>query len=131
MAAPLNPIGTDLILRLTAQYGCGPVKFSGTDEALYERHLLFDNIVDASQVTLRERYEAVARSVRDLLSQRWIRTGQTYERENPKHVYYLCLPKTSSCVTDGHACATGTRDGRFPDSVLVDLARPVQVAGAT
>ena len=39
----------------------------------------------------RERYEAVARSVRDVLSQRWLRTEQTYERENPKRVYYLSM----------------------------------------
>ena len=39
----------------------------------------------------RERFEAVARSVRDVLSQRWVRTEQTYERENPKRVYYLSM----------------------------------------
>ena len=39
----------------------------------------------------RERYEAVARSVRDVLSQRWLRTEQTYDRENPKRVYYLSM----------------------------------------
>jgi broad specificity phosphatase PhoE len=39
----------------------------------------------------RERYEAVARSVRDVLSQRWVRTEETYERENPKRVYYLSM----------------------------------------
>jgi glycogen phosphorylase len=44
-----------------------------------------------SDVTLRERFEAVAKSVRDVLSQRWIRTEQTYERENPKRVYYLSI----------------------------------------
>jgi len=82
---------SDLISKLTAQYGCGPVKFTGTEEALYERHLLFDNIVDASDVTMRERFEAVAQSVRDVLSQRWIQTEQTYERENPKRVYYLSI----------------------------------------
>ena len=91
MAASLKTPTSELISKLIAQYGCGPIKFSGTDEALYERHLLFDNIVDASDVTLRERYEAVARSVRDLLSQRWIHTEQTYERENPKRVYYLSI----------------------------------------
>ena len=32
--------------KLSAKYGCGPVHFSGTDEALYERHLLFDSGVD-------------------------------------------------------------------------------------
>ncbi|MFX9073364.1 glycogen/starch/alpha-glucan phosphorylase, partial [Acinetobacter baumannii] len=34
---------------------------------------------------------ALARSVRDILSQRWRRTQQTYDRENPKRVYYLSL----------------------------------------
>jgi glycogen phosphorylase len=76
---------------LIRQYGCGPVQFSGTDEALYERHLLFDNVMDLASVSDRERFEAVARSVRDLLSQRWIHTEQTYEHENPKRVYYLSM----------------------------------------
>src|SRR5271154_2961202 len=91
MAASPKTATPDLISKLIAQYGCGPIKFSGTDEAFYERHLLFDNVVDASHVTMRERYEAVARSVRDVLSQRWIRTEQTYERENPKRIYYLSI----------------------------------------
>src|SRR5260370_40225625 len=91
MAVSLKPAGSDKISKLIAQYGCGTVKFTGNEEARYERHLLFDNIVDASQVSLRERFEAVARSVRDILSQRWIRTEQTYDRENPKRVYYLSI----------------------------------------
>src|SRR5229473_8007028 len=91
MAVTLKPAGSDTISKLIAQYGCGPVEFAGIEDALYERHLLFDNIVDGSDVTLRERFEAVARSVRDILSQRWIRTEQTYERENPKRVYYLSI----------------------------------------
>ena len=32
--------------QLLEQYGCGPVQFTGTGDALYERHLLFDNVVD-------------------------------------------------------------------------------------
>ncbi len=40
---------------------------------------------------MRDRFEAVARSVRDILSQRWIRTEQTYGRKNPKRVYYLSI----------------------------------------
>src|ERR1700731_4713338 len=91
MAVTLKPAGSDTISKLIAQYGCGRVKFTGTEEALYERHLLFDNVVDASHVNLREQFEAVARSVRDVLSQRWIRTEQTYQRENPKRVYYLSI----------------------------------------
>ncbi|MGY0791958.1 glycogen/starch/alpha-glucan phosphorylase [Azospirillum argentinense] len=76
---------------LLQQYGCGPIHFTGTRDALYERHLMFDHVVDPTSVGPRERYEAVARSVRDVLSQRWLRTEQTYERENPKRVYYLSL----------------------------------------
>src|SRR5678810_860733 len=76
---------------LLDQYGCGPIQFTGTADALYERHLLFDNVVDPPAVGARERYEAVARSVRDVLSQRWVRTEKTYERLNPKRVYYLSM----------------------------------------
>ena len=76
---------------LLERYGCGPVCFGGTDEALYERHLLFDDVVAVSEAGPRQRFEALARSVRDVLSQRWIRTEQTYERENPKRAYYLSL----------------------------------------
>src|SRR5271166_3758926 len=76
---------------LLERYGCGPIQFTGAGDALYERHLMFDNVVDAAAVGPRERFEAVARSVRDVLSQRWVRTEQTYDRENPKRVYYLSL----------------------------------------
>jgi starch phosphorylase len=63
----------------------------GTDNALYERHLLFDNVVKLSAVGPRERFEAFARAVRDVLSQRWLLTEDTYEREDPKRVYYLSM----------------------------------------
>lgn len=79
------------ISELFTQYGCGPVQFSGTDNALYERHLIFDNVVDLKATGPRERYEALARSVRDILSQRWVHTEQTYDRANPKRVYYLSM----------------------------------------
>ena len=76
---------------LLTQYGCGPIRFSGQDDALYERHLLFDDIVNLSAAGARERFEAAARSVRDVLSQRWILTESTYEQKNPKRVYYLSM----------------------------------------
>ena len=76
--------------KLLEQYGCGPVQFSGTD-GLYERHLLFDSVIDPAAASARERFEAVARSVRDVLSQRWVRTQGAYERENPKRIYYLSM----------------------------------------
>jgi starch phosphorylase len=76
---------------LLLQYGCGPIKFNGGNNALYERHLLFDNALIPSEVGNRERYEAAARSVRDILSQRWQQTEQVYGRENPKRIYYLSM----------------------------------------
>jgi len=76
---------------LIAQYGCGPVQFSGTDEALYERHLLFDSGVDVGAATARDRFEALARSVRDVLSQRWLLTEKIYEERNAKRLYYLSM----------------------------------------
>jgi starch phosphorylase len=79
------------ISKLLHQYGCGPVQFAGTDNALYESHLLFDTVVDLKDAGPRERFEAVARSVRDILSQRWVRTENTYRQQNPKRVYYLSM----------------------------------------
>ena len=76
--------------QLFKQYGCGPIPLMGTD-GLYERHLLFDNIKGLQAISSRERYEALARSLRDFLSQRWILTEETYQRENPKRVYYLSM----------------------------------------
>jgi len=77
--------------KLLEQYGCGPVQLTGTADALYERHLMFDSVVDPSAVGARERYEAAACSVRDVLSQRWVRTENTYDRVNPKRIYYLSM----------------------------------------
>src|SRR5512147_260475 len=89
-AAPTS-VGPDELARLVKRYGCGPVEFTGADTALYERHLLFDNVVDPAAVGPRERFEAFARSMRDVLSQRWVLTEDTYRRENPKRVYYLSM----------------------------------------
>ncbi len=76
--------------KLLKQYGCGPIQFMGND-GLYERHLHFDNVIDEKLIGPRERFEAVARSIRDVLSQRWALTDKTYEQNNPKRVYYLSM----------------------------------------
>ena len=90
--APITQKASSIDMRpLLAQYGCGPIQFAGAADALYERHLLFDNVVDTRLAGAREWFEAVARSVRDVLSQRWVRTEQTYARENPKRIYYLSI----------------------------------------
>jgi starch phosphorylase len=86
-----KPTGSNELSKLIEQYGCGPVQFTGTNDALYERHLVFDNVMDAAAIGPRERFEALGRSVRDVLSQRWIRTEETYDRKDPKRVYYLSM----------------------------------------
>jgi len=63
---------------LLEQYGCGPIQFTGSPDALYERHLLFDDIIAPTAAGPRERFDAAVRSVRDVLSQRWVRTDSTY-----------------------------------------------------
>src|ERR1700757_674293 len=88
---PTKPTGSNELSKLIQQYGCGPVQFTGTNDALYERHLVFDNVMDAAAIGDRERFEALAHSVRDVLSQRWIRTEETYDRTDPKRVYYLSM----------------------------------------
>jgi len=70
---------TDRTADLLRQYGCGPIRFAGTDNGFYERHLVFDNVADTADTGPRERYEAVARSVRDVLSQRWVRRASLRE----------------------------------------------------
>ncbi len=42
---------------LVEHYGCGPVKFTGTSDALYERHLLFDAVKAPSAAGARERFD--------------------------------------------------------------------------
>jgi starch phosphorylase len=76
---------------LLERYGCGPVQFAGTENTFYERHLLFDKAIDPRSATPRDRFEAFARSVRDVLAGRWARTTETYARENPKLVYYVSM----------------------------------------
>jgi len=77
--------------KLIEQYNQGLVKFIEAEDALYERHLVFDNVVEKTTSGSRERFEAMARSVRDVLSQRWVSTEKTYESENAKRVYYLSM----------------------------------------
>jgi glycogen phosphorylase len=76
-----------------AQDGGEPpsLRLTGSEDALYERHLALDNVVRLSETTARERFEALARSVRDVLTQRWLRTEEVYEAENPKRVYYISM----------------------------------------
>ena len=79
------------ISKLLKQYGCGPIPFVGTENAFYERHLVFDRAIDPKVASPRERFEAFSRAMRDILAQRWVLTKTTYEQQNAKRIYYLSL----------------------------------------
>src|SRR5262245_34459728 len=88
LAAHPTPDGVAKLLR---QYGCGPVAFTGTDDALYERRLVFDHVIDGKDAGPRDQFEALSAAVRDVLAQRWVGTNLHYDRANPKQVYYLSM----------------------------------------
>ena len=67
------------------------VPFVGQDDALFERHLLSDAVVERTSSYERQRFEALAHSVRDLLAKRWIKTQQAYDQANPKRIYYMSM----------------------------------------
>src|SRR5579883_2408699 len=71
--------------------GCEQLRVAGTPGSLYERHLIFDKAVSPEKASTRDRFEAFAQAVRDVLNGRWVATRETYERENPKQVYYLSM----------------------------------------
>ena len=45
------------LTQLIRQYGCGPIQLTGTNDAFYERHLIFDNVMDAAAKWRRLRYD--------------------------------------------------------------------------
>ena len=79
------------VSELLKQYGCGPIAFVGSENAFYDRHLVFDRVIDPQVATARERFEAFSHSIRDVLAQRWALTRSTYEKANAKRVYYLSM----------------------------------------
>jgi starch phosphorylase len=76
---------------LLQHYGLSSTPFIEKENALYERHLVFDRAIDPKVASARERFEAFSSSVRDILAQRWVLTKKTYERENAKRIYYLSM----------------------------------------
>ena len=74
-----------------ASSGFSGSRFAGASDALYERHLKSDSVVRPGEAGARERFEAVARAVRDLLTERWLRTDAAYRRQDPKRIYYLSI----------------------------------------
>lgn len=60
--APALATGSDELAQLHKPYGCGTLHFAGTENASYERRLIFDNVINPAAATDHERLEAVANS---------------------------------------------------------------------
>jgi starch phosphorylase len=69
----------------------GAIALSQHDTSVFQRYLLLDHVIDPGQASARERFEALAWAVRDLLAERWLKTQQAHDRANPKRVYYLSM----------------------------------------
>jgi len=77
----------DILKRLE----CPSFQIDGSPDGAYYRHLLYDHAIDPSHAHNRQRFEALARAVRDLLIPRWLKTRACHNARNPKRVYYLSM----------------------------------------
>ena len=98
-AAQATPDAAALLKR----YAIGAALFAGAPDACCtERHLKYDNIVEPETANTRERYKAAARAVRDILSDRWLRTDKTYARRKSE----AGLPTSRSSFSSAVRSAT-------------------------
>lgn len=56
-----------------------------------QNHLIFSSFKTSHAATPRNWYEAASYTVRDHVVERWIKTAESYYRDDPKRVYYLSL----------------------------------------
>src|SRR5512145_2736347 len=104
---------------LLARYNCGPVQLSGDANAFYERHLTFDQLVRNTEATTRDKYEAIARSVRDVLSQRWLKTEETYPCTPPSCSWPSWPPPTRRPMS-----SSSVRSARSSSSAVASVMEP-------
>jgi len=85
----------------------------GMDAAALERsfvdHLEYSLAKDDYSATDRDRFVALALSVRDRLLERWTETQQTYYRHDAKRVYYLSLEFLMGRLLDNSLISLGLR----------------------
>ena len=65
-------------------------KLSPVNQAL-QNHLIFSSFKTNAAATPRDWYDAASYTVRDHVVERWVKTAESYYRDDPKRVYYLSL----------------------------------------
>jgi starch phosphorylase len=63
----------------------------GQDESWLDRYVLCNHLVDPSAAMPRQKFEATARFIRDLVAHRWARTRLARAEATPKRVHYLSM----------------------------------------
>ena len=56
-----------------------------------QQHLVFSTFKTSSAATARDWFSAAGYTVRDHVVERWVKTAESYYRDDPKRVYYLSL----------------------------------------
>jgi starch phosphorylase len=64
---------------------------TGKEDEWTDRYLLCNHLVDPPTAKSRQRFEAIAAFIRDLIAHRWVKTRQARERADPKRIYYLSM----------------------------------------
>jgi starch phosphorylase len=64
---------------------------TGDDDDWTDRYLLCEHVVDPAAARPRQRFEAMARFIRDLVAHRWVKTRLAREHAHPKRIYYLSM----------------------------------------
>jgi len=81
----VTPAGPDGELQITKLSTVEAIKLG------FSNHLKYTMAKDSFSATDRDRYYALAMTVRDRLIERWIQTSRTYYQQQVKRVYYLSM----------------------------------------
>jgi starch phosphorylase len=88
MAGSVEPTS----LETTALHrGLEHLGFSGQDESWIERYVLCNHLVLPESAHARQKFEATARFIRDLVAHRWAQTRVARIRDKSKRVHYLSM----------------------------------------
>lgn len=90
--------------KVTADLKLLPIK-----QAL-QQHLIFSTFKTSNAATPRDWYEAASYTVRDHVVERWIKTTESYYRDDPKRVYYLSLEFLIGRMLSNSALNLGIND---------------------
>jgi glycogen phosphorylase len=82
------------------QPGRDPARLPAQIDALFDRHLQLDNVVDQTVADTGHRFEAAARAVREILSQSWIETSVPMTRRTQSAMEFLIGRSLTNNVTN-------------------------------